>query len=214
MRTATPLVTWGRITLCGPSATSLSISTPRFIGPGCRMSRSRGARSSRSRVTPKTRLYSRSDGMKPAFIRSSWSRSTLSASAHSIASSMRGEDRARRAPRSRWAAASAGRRPPPRRRAWCSPQMLRARHAAVQHVAADADALSPSSSPKLVAQREHVEQPLGRMLVLAVAGVDDVGLDALGRGTAPRPTRRGGSPPCRSASPRGSAPCPPASRPC
>src|SRR2546427_2954991 len=30
MRTATPFVTWSRITLCGPSATRESISTPRF----------------------------------------------------------------------------------------------------------------------------------------------------------------------------------------
>ena len=35
MRTASPFVTWSRMTLCGPSATSLSISTPRLIGPGC-----------------------------------------------------------------------------------------------------------------------------------------------------------------------------------
>src|SRR5881397_2608430 len=55
IRTATPLVTWSRITLCGPSATRESISTPRFIGPGCMMSRSFGARSRRSAVTPNTR---------------------------------------------------------------------------------------------------------------------------------------------------------------
>src|SRR6185503_1035869 len=35
MRTAMPKVTCGRITECGPSATEESISTPRFIGPGC-----------------------------------------------------------------------------------------------------------------------------------------------------------------------------------
>ena len=35
MRTAMPKVTCGRITLCVPSATSESISTPRLIGPGC-----------------------------------------------------------------------------------------------------------------------------------------------------------------------------------
>ncbi len=34
IRTATPFVTCGSITLWGPSATSESISTPRFIGPG------------------------------------------------------------------------------------------------------------------------------------------------------------------------------------
>src|SRR5512143_2772504 len=63
MRTATPFVTCSRITLKGPSATSESISTPRFIGPGWRMRMSRLARSSRSRDTPNTRLYSRCDGM-------------------------------------------------------------------------------------------------------------------------------------------------------
>ena len=35
IRTAMPKVTCARITDCGPSATSESISTPRFIGPGC-----------------------------------------------------------------------------------------------------------------------------------------------------------------------------------
>jgi hypothetical protein len=35
IRTAMPKVTCGRITECGPSATAESISTPRFIGPGC-----------------------------------------------------------------------------------------------------------------------------------------------------------------------------------
>ncbi len=35
MRTATPLATCSVMALCGPSATPLLISTPRFIGPGC-----------------------------------------------------------------------------------------------------------------------------------------------------------------------------------
>jgi hypothetical protein len=35
IRTAMPNVTCGRITLRSPSATADSISTPRFIGPGC-----------------------------------------------------------------------------------------------------------------------------------------------------------------------------------
>ena len=35
MRTATPLVTWSRITEPGNSPGSATISTPRFIGPGC-----------------------------------------------------------------------------------------------------------------------------------------------------------------------------------
>src|SRR5213594_152683 len=55
IRTATPFVTWSRITLCGPSATRESISTPRFIGPGCMTVSARGALASRSTVTPNTR---------------------------------------------------------------------------------------------------------------------------------------------------------------
>src|SRR5690606_11021895 len=35
MRTATPISTCASMTLCGPSAMSEAISTPRFIGPGC-----------------------------------------------------------------------------------------------------------------------------------------------------------------------------------
>ena len=35
MRTATPISTCSRMTDCAPSATIESISTPRFIGPGC-----------------------------------------------------------------------------------------------------------------------------------------------------------------------------------
>jgi cytochrome c biogenesis protein CcmG/thiol:disulfide interchange protein DsbE len=35
MRTAMPKVTCGKMTLCAPSATRESISTPRLIGPGC-----------------------------------------------------------------------------------------------------------------------------------------------------------------------------------
>src|SRR5207249_2863281 len=55
MRTATPFVTWSRMTLWGPSATRESISTPRFIGPGCMTVSARGALASRSTVTPNTR---------------------------------------------------------------------------------------------------------------------------------------------------------------
>src|SRR5262249_11605865 len=35
MRTATPFVTWSRMREGSASATSLAISTPRLIGPGC-----------------------------------------------------------------------------------------------------------------------------------------------------------------------------------
>ena len=52
MRTAMPKLTCGRITDCAPSATPDSISTPRFIGPGCSTIASGFARASRSAVSP------------------------------------------------------------------------------------------------------------------------------------------------------------------
>ena len=52
MRTAMPKVTCGRITECGPSATEESISTPRFIGPGCITMASGLASASLSAVRP------------------------------------------------------------------------------------------------------------------------------------------------------------------
>src|SRR6185503_20869269 len=52
MRTAMPKVTCGRITECGPSATLESISTPRFIGPGCITIASRRASASFSPDRP------------------------------------------------------------------------------------------------------------------------------------------------------------------
>src|SRR5678815_1002772 len=52
IRTATPEATWSRITEYGPSATSVAISTPRFIGPGCMMMASGLAPSTLARVKP------------------------------------------------------------------------------------------------------------------------------------------------------------------
>ena len=52
MRMAMPKVTWGRITDCRPSATLESISTPRFIGPGCSTMASGLASASLSSVRP------------------------------------------------------------------------------------------------------------------------------------------------------------------
>ena len=52
MRTAIPNVTCGRMTACGPSATAESISTPRFMGPGCMTMASGAARASFSGVRP------------------------------------------------------------------------------------------------------------------------------------------------------------------
>jgi len=50
--TAMPKVTCGRITACAPSATAESISTPRFIGPGCMTMASGLASASFSGVRP------------------------------------------------------------------------------------------------------------------------------------------------------------------
>ncbi len=52
IRIAMPNVTCGRITLCEPSATDDSISTPRFIGPGCMTIASGAASASFSAVSP------------------------------------------------------------------------------------------------------------------------------------------------------------------
>src|SRR6185436_19906133 len=52
IRTAMPKVTCGRITECLPSATLESISTPRFIGPGCMTIASLRASASLSSVRP------------------------------------------------------------------------------------------------------------------------------------------------------------------
>ena len=52
MRTAMPKVTCGRITLWLPSATALSIYTPRLMGPGCMTMQSGLASASFSGVRP------------------------------------------------------------------------------------------------------------------------------------------------------------------
>ena len=52
MRTATPLLTWARITDCGPSAMPESISMPRFIGCGCITIASGCASARRAGVSP------------------------------------------------------------------------------------------------------------------------------------------------------------------
>ena len=56
MRTTRPLRTWRSTSDSGESATAASISTPRFIGPGC-MTFWPGLR--RSGVTPQRAVYSR-----------------------------------------------------------------------------------------------------------------------------------------------------------
>src|SRR5207248_6472584 len=62
IRTAMPFVTCSVITLCGRSATSDAISTPRFIGPGCMIIAPSGSAATRSRDSPYSRAYSRTLG--------------------------------------------------------------------------------------------------------------------------------------------------------
>ena len=52
MRTATPLVTWSRITERSPSATLEASSMPRLMGPGCMMITSLESFASLSRSSP------------------------------------------------------------------------------------------------------------------------------------------------------------------
>src|ERR1017187_10897258 len=94
MRTATPFSTWSRITESGPSATAESISTPRFIGPGCITIASFFARRRRSGVRPNSSKYSLSDGKPRPPPRSFCTRSIMTTSAPSTASSTRVTTRA------------------------------------------------------------------------------------------------------------------------
>ena len=75
-----PKVTWSRITDCGPSATAESISTPRFIGPGCITMQSGAASESFSWVSPYCLKYSCADGSSAPRIRSFCSLSMITTS--------------------------------------------------------------------------------------------------------------------------------------
>ena len=63
---------------------------------------------------------------------------------------------------------------------------VRARDAAEEDVADDGD-VQAGDAPALLADGEQVEQRLGGVFVRAVARVDDAGIAAARRGTAPRP---------------------------
>ena len=70
IRTATPLVTWSRIAEPGSSAGSTTISTPRFIGPGCITNACGGRHAARCAVRPYIDEYSRRLGSSASSIRS------------------------------------------------------------------------------------------------------------------------------------------------
>ena len=88
MRTARPFVTCSRITERPQSAISLSISTPRLIGPGCMIIASGLVRANRSLFSPNIAVYSPMLGNIVWRWRSCWMRSRLITSASRIASSM------------------------------------------------------------------------------------------------------------------------------
>ena len=81
MRTAMPLVTCSKITLLAPSANSLSISTPRLIGPGCMMIALGLSQPARVLLSPKRPVYSPRDGNMPAVWRSCCIRRSMTTSA-------------------------------------------------------------------------------------------------------------------------------------
>ena len=80
MRTAMPKVTCGRITLCLPSTTAESISTPRLIGPGCITMASGLASCSFSGVRPKLLKNSCDEGSSAPLMRSFCRRSMMTTS--------------------------------------------------------------------------------------------------------------------------------------
>jgi hypothetical protein len=83
-----PKVTCGRITLWLPSATALSISTPRLMGPGCMTMQSGLASASFSGVRPKLLKNSPALGSMAPLMRSFCSRSMMMTSAPRMPSAM------------------------------------------------------------------------------------------------------------------------------
>ncbi len=75
MRTATPLATWSSTSARWWSATSLAISTPRFMGPGCKTTASCRSRANRAAVIPNRATYSGREGNTAAPPRSACTRS-------------------------------------------------------------------------------------------------------------------------------------------
>jgi GNAT superfamily N-acetyltransferase len=173
MRTAMPKVTCGRMTLCLPSTTAESISTPRLIGPGCMTMASGLASCSFSGVRPKLLKNSCDDGSSAPLMRSFCSRSMMITSQPRMPSSsvwqtrtpicaMSAGHQRLGADHAHLGAAQRGERVD-----------VGARHARVQHVADDRHR-EVGEVLLVVADGVHVEQPLRGVRVAAVAGVDDV----------------------------------------
>ena len=177
MRTTRPERTCVSISDSGESATRASISTPRLIGPGC-MTTWPGPQPL-GRDTPAGRVLAQAGhevlaGRHPLLLHAQH--------VDDVGASRSGRYRSR--PRSPSARSRAEAAPAARCRSTCAPTIAqrlheRARHARVEDVADDRH-LQPVQAPERLLHRVEVEQRLGRVLVLAVAGVDDVRAGGLG----------------------------------
>ena len=179
MRTAKPLLTCSRIAEFGPSATSGVISTPRLIGPGASSSTSRFASLSRLAVHPEQMRVLADRREQPGAL-------PLELHAQQIQHVAARQDVVEACATSTPSAVTPGGHE--RRRA--ADDHLRAEldeavdiaasHPAMRDVADEADR-QPRDAAAPLADREDVEQPLRRMFVRAVAGIDDGGLEMPGQ---------------------------------
>ena len=197
-----------------PSATCGDTSTPRLIGPGCMTIASGFAYASVRSDSPNVRDSSRVFGNRGASPsnRSCWTRSIITTSAPSSPSSSRVHDAhalARQVAADQLDAARDQRprrdQPDPRAELGQA-QHVRARDARVRDVADDRDLEARRRLPLCAADRRGVEQRLRRVLVLAVARVDDRAARRSSRASPRRRRTSGARRSRRGASPRGCAP--------
>ena len=154
-----------------PPSSAVS-STPSLVGPGCRTGAPGRARSSAPRRRPSSRVYARSDAMPPPASRSSWTRRVMTASASRSASWRLA---ATRTPGQRIEAGDQGRRPAkPTTRAPSGSSACRFERATRECTTSPTIAtVRLQRAAQRLAQRERVEQRLGRMGMRPVTGVDD-----------------------------------------
>ena len=162
---------------------------PRFIGPGCMTKTSFLHRWKRSQVRPKKRVNSRTRrelaALDPLELHAEHvDHVDLADDRVEVVDDPRAELLERLA-----AAASAGRRGSPRRRASSGAHRFD-RATRLLAMSPTIATFSPSTLPEPLADRVEVEQALRRVLVGAVAGVDDAALAPCA--TAARPRRRPG----------------------
>ena len=139
------------------------------------MSASGLVRAKRSLFKPKMAVYSPMLGNIVLRWRSCWMRSRLMMSASRMASSTSWVTRQPICSNTRGTSVDGPAEGHVRAQLGQRPD-VRARHAAVEDVAEDGD-VQPCDAAFLLADGERVEQRLGGMLVRAVAGVDDAGVE-------------------------------------